>query len=145
MYGGGTYANGTYYAINYEEQGVSIKLPSTLTLYDTKNAWAVKSTYQGVSAESLASDLTFDPVTGTIYGVFYDANYKECKRFCTLSLDDPVKGAYTSKLIAELPERMVGIAANQKGGHLRHWPEQQALHTEQADRCGYRNRLDGSK
>lgn len=115
VYGGGTYVNGTYYAINYEESGTTIKLPSTLTLYDTKNSWAVKTTYQGGSAESLASDLTYDPVTGNIFGVFYDANYSKCQRFGTLSLDDPIKGAYTSKLIAELPERMVAIAANKKG------------------------------
>ena len=115
VYGGGTYANGTYYAINYEESGTFIKLPSTLTLYDTKNSWTVKTTYRGGSAESLASDLTFDPVTGNIYGVFYDANYSSCLRFGTLELDNPIEGAYTSKLIAELPERMVGIAANQKG------------------------------
>ena len=115
VYGGGTYANGTYYAINYEESGTSISLPSTLTLYDTKNSWAVKTTYQGGSAESLASDLTYDPVTGNIYGVFYDANYSKCTRFGTLSLDNPIKGAYTSTLIAELPERMVAIAANKQG------------------------------
>lgn len=115
VYGGGTYANGTYYAINYEESGTTIKLPSTLTLYNTKDSWTVTATYQGGSAESLASDLTYDPVSGNIYGVFYDANYSSCKRFGTLSLDNPVKGAYTSKLIAELPERMVALAANKSG------------------------------
>lgn len=115
VYGGGTYANGTYYAINYNETTSTISLPSTLTLYNTKNSWAVTSTYQGGSAESLASDLTYDPVTGNIYGVFYDANYSSCVRFGTLSLDTPVKGAYTSTLIALLPERMVAIAANQEG------------------------------
>lgn len=37
VYGGGTYANGTYYGINYTEAGTTITLPDTLRLYDTKN------------------------------------------------------------------------------------------------------------
>lgn len=115
VYGGGTYANGIYYGINYTEAGTTITLPDTLRLYDTKNNWAVTKSYLGGSITALASDLTYDPVTGNIYGVFFNADYTNCKSFGTLSLDNPIQGMYSSSIIADLPERMVAIAANQKG------------------------------
>ena len=115
VYGGGTYANGIYYGINYSESGSTITLPDTLRLYDTKNNWAVTKTYLGGSITTLASDLTYDPVSGNIYGVFFNADYSDCKSFGTISLDNPMQGVYSSNIIADLPERMVAIAANQKG------------------------------
>ena len=104
------------YKDNYVPPVVTtITLPDTLRLYDTKNNWAVTKTYLGGSITTLASDLTYDPVSGNIYGVFFNADYSDCKSFGTISLDNPMQGVYSSNIIADLPERMVAIAANQKG------------------------------
>lgn len=115
VYGGGTYANGTYYAINYSEQGTTITLPTLLTLYDTKQQWDSIAGYRGYSCEDIAADLTYDPVSAKVYGVFYNASYDNCNRFCSIELDNPQKGLYSTHLIATLPERMVAIASNKQG------------------------------
>lgn len=115
-YGGGTYGSGTYYALDYVEKGSLITFPATLTLYDVSD-WSQKKLYYSTTKfENLGADITFDPTTGNLYGVFYDSEYTTCNVFGTIRLGSPNEYSYEVEQIGgNLPERMVAIACNAQG------------------------------
>lgn len=110
-YGGGTYGNGTYYAVNYEEDMKYGVYKPSLTLYDAET-WNVKWIYNCSTYAGIASDLTYDPMTWKVYGCFFDDDYTSCTTLGTLEYDT---STYSSKAIGQLPEKMAGLACSATG------------------------------
>lgn len=114
-YGGGTFAQGLYYSINYTEKGSKVTFPITLYVYDTKD-WSLKQKYTSVSFSSIASDLTFDPETRQIFGCFSNSDYSKVQTLGRLVMSEANgTSSFRSEPIGELAERMVGLTANLSG------------------------------
>ena len=116
-YAGGTYGNKTYYALDYKESGSQVTFPATLTLYDTQT-WEVKERMYSATTNfnNLGADITFDPTSGSIYGIFDDAvTAYAFNVFGRIKMHSPVDNGYEVEAIATLPERMVAIACNKDG------------------------------
>lgn len=115
VYGGATYGNGVYYAQYFEENGSQLTFPVSLTLYNVNEAWAKQKTYTGWWTTEIARDLTWDPTQKVLYGIFSDDEYKEFNRFGYITFDEPQETAYKANHLSALPERMLAIAADNKG------------------------------
>ena len=116
-YAGGTYGNKTYYALDYKENGSQITFPATLTLYDPQT-WEEKGKMYSATTNfnNLGADITFDPTSGAIYGIFDDAvTAYAFNVFGRIKMHSPVDNGYEVEAIATLPERMVAIACNKDG------------------------------
>lgn len=68
--GGGTYKEGIYYAITMDDYNPDNHM--ILNVYDTENDWAQQGS--PIKLTHLASDMTFDPITGNVYGCFTSDN-----------------------------------------------------------------------
>lgn len=118
-YGGGTYAQGVFYASNYteDESGRFLTMPVKLSPYSAET-WTADTVYRGFAFSSIASDMTFDPVTQRVYGCFYDEDYNLCQTLGRLRLGpaDATWGLlFGSDAIGQLPERMVALTASLAG------------------------------
>lgn len=119
-YAGATYAQGTLWTTYYEEDETSsqILFPIKLYSYDTET-WQQTEERRGLTFTSIASDLTFDPVTQALYGIFSDASYSGSYRTLgrmkyTTTADYPYT-IFDSDPIIELPQKTVAIACSRDG------------------------------
>lgn len=82
--------NGTLYAIESDFYSLYYRQYSTTT-------WTAKGSREEIDAVNLPSDLTYDPVTGKVYGGFWSDDYGGYSRFCSFGLGtaeaSDVKGA----------------------------------------------------
>lgn len=117
VYGGATYGDGVYYAQYFEESddGTKLTFPISLNLYNVNEAWNKQKTYTGWWTTEIAKDLTWDPTQKVLYGIFADDEYKEFNRFGYITFDEPYETAYKANHLSALPERMLAIAADNKG------------------------------
>ena len=76
--------------------------------------YSTSTWYQGTSSEidalNVATDLAYDPITGKVYGYFYDENTGDYTRFCefSISLGESTK-------IADADRSVFAIACNKAG------------------------------
>lgn len=113
VYGGGTIADGKYYAVYYKEEGSYIYFPVRLTVYDT-NTWTAEKEYASAAFTSIATDLAYDHMTKRIYGCFQNADYSAAKTFGYLVFNEN-DGTYDSERIGDLPERMTALTVGADG------------------------------
>lgn len=96
--------NSVYYAIstsNYDSEAY-------LTTYTT-GTWGQRSEAE-IDLVNVPSDMAYDPVSGNIYGFFYNEATQEYSRFCSF---DTYYGEATT--IAEVDRNAFAIAANKNG------------------------------
>lgn len=102
---GGVYIDGKYHCINYIELWGAMS--AEYNVFDTKT-WAHEHK-EMVELTCISSDMTFDPVTQTVYGCFYNDNF-DGYVFGTLDF-----ATMTRRAIAPLQINMIAVAANSKG------------------------------
>lgn len=118
-YGGGTYAQGSYYHTDYTEGSDSQTVTFPIRLYQHSTAdWSQTRLAYGYAFTSIPCDLTFDPETQQLYGLFSDDGYTG--QYKTLGRVKVTTSAlygylYECDPIATLPEKMVAITANRQG------------------------------
>lgn len=100
--GAGVYVEGIYYVLDNGSQ------TSTMTAYDTENGYATVGSPITVSA--IASDLTYDPTTGNVYGFFTTDGFNTWT-FGTLN----VKTGAITNIGATNDKEKVAIAAQKDG------------------------------
>ena len=110
--GGGVYVDGRYYLVDYSTLQTDGAI--YFRTYDVLNNWTLLREEALTSLESIASDLTYDPITDRIYGCFIDGTTysAETKSYFFGTLN-PLTG--TSSRIASLPEELICLAANRDG------------------------------
>ncbi|MDE6311396.1 MAG: choice-of-anchor J domain-containing protein [Muribaculaceae bacterium] len=97
--------NGQMYAVEVDYDGY---------FYRTYNAstWATIGTPEEIDVQNVPSDLTYDPVTGKVYGGFYDEDYGGFSRFASFGLTT----AEASDIKGNMDERdFIAIAATPDG------------------------------
>lgn len=104
--GGGVYADGLYHIVNYEEyiDGYSV----FYRVYDVNKGWKLICEQPLSSLTSIASDLTYNPTDGKIYGCFNDGK----GGYFLGTLDELTGEAHN---IATLKEQLMTISANRNG------------------------------
>ncbi|MGM9868398.1 MAG: choice-of-anchor J domain-containing protein [Sodaliphilus sp.] len=95
---------GTYYVLSSDFSGET----SHYSNYST-STW-YKGTSSEIDAMNVATDLAYDPVTGKVYGYFYDENTGDYTRFCEFSIS---MGESTK--IADADRSVYAIACNKAG------------------------------
>lgn len=71
--------NGSLYAVECTPDGLFYRTYSTST-------WNSSASKQEIDVVNLPSDLTYDPVTGKVYGGFWDEDYQGYSRFASFGL-----------------------------------------------------------
>lgn len=103
--GGGVYADGKYYFVSYMDfMGMYI---ATLYVCDFET-WEIEANIP-VSVGAVAQDMTYDPVTGNVYGCFMNDD-ADGWVFGRLSLE-----TYERTVLRDLDMVFVTVAANSKG------------------------------
>jgi len=100
----GCKVNSIYYTIstsNYDSEAY-------LTTYNS-SSWSQRSE-EAIDLVNVPSDMTYDPVSGNVYGFFYDETTQEYSRFCRF---DTNYGE--AELISEVDRNAFAIAANKDG------------------------------
>ncbi len=100
----GTKVNSIYYAIstsNYDSEAM-------LTTYYT-SSWSVRSSEE-IDIVNVPTDLTYDPVSGNVYGFFFNDMTQQYDRFCRF---DTYYGE--AEQISTVDRQGFAIAANAKG------------------------------
>lgn len=118
-YNAATYVQGTYLSSWFEENDTQVKFPIHFYEYDT-NTWQMKIDKPSpeLAYSAISMDLTFDPETQQVYGLFsdddYSGTYKTLGKLVTTYWGE---NDYTSnsETIGELPESMVAITSNKSG------------------------------
>ena len=118
-YNAATYVQGTYLSSWFEENDTQVKFPIHFYEYDT-NTWQMKIDKPSpeLAYSAISMDLTFDPETQQVYGLFsdddYSGTYKTLGKLVTTYWGE---NDYTSnsETIGELPESMVAITSNRNG------------------------------
>ena len=118
-YNAATYVQGTYLSSWFEENDTQVKFPIHFYEYDT-NTWQMKIDKPSpeLAYTAISMDLTFDPETQQVYGLFsdddYTGTYKTLGKLVTTYWGE---NDYTSnsETIGELPESMVAITSNRNG------------------------------
>lgn len=118
-YNAATYVQGTYLSSWFEENDTQVKFPIHFYEYDT-NTWQMKIDKPSpeLAYSAISMDLTFDPETQQVYGLFsdddYSGTYKTLGKLVTTYWGE---NDYTSnsETIGELPESMVAITCNRNG------------------------------
>ena len=119
-YAGSTYAQGTFWTTFYSEDETSsqILFPIKLYSYDTAT-WKQTEERRGLTFTSIASDLTFDPVTQSLYGIFSDASYSgKYRTLGRMKYTTNAEYPYTlfdSDPIAEMQQNLVAITCSRDG------------------------------
>ncbi len=104
--GGGTYADGKYYFINYFSFNGQTYV--NYYVYNTET-WELINAIQSLPMSTATSDMSYDPATKQIYGSFQKEDGNGF-RFATMN---PETAAVTP--IADLPQMMYVVAINSKG------------------------------
>ena len=109
----GTYANGKYYSIHVPETPFG-KLPSefNFSIFDAET-WQEEKHISNSDWSGVATDLSYDPSSGKIYGCFYSPTaygVADAKILGTLNIE-------TGKpaVIGTMPVHMVAMACNKEG------------------------------
>ena len=118
-YNAATYVQGTYLSSWFEENDTQVKFPIHFYEYDT-DTWQMKIDKPSpeLAYSAISMDLTFDPETQQVYGLFsdddYSGTYKTLGKLVTTYWGE---NDYTSnsETIGELPESMVAITSNKSG------------------------------
>lgn len=100
----GTKVNSLYYVIgttNYDSEGF-------LAIYNSNN-WSLNSSAE-IDVVNVPSDLTYDPVSGNVYGFFWNDATQEYDRFCRF---DTYYGEATT--ISNVDRNGFALAANKDG------------------------------
>ncbi len=118
-YNAATYVQGTYLSSWFEENDTQVKFPIHFYEYDT-NTWQMKIDKPSpeLAYSAISMDLTFDPETQQVYGLFSDDDYSgQYKTLGKLVTTYWGENDYTSnsETIGELPESMVAITCNRNG------------------------------
>lgn len=118
-YGGGTYAQGTYYRTDYTESsdGRYINFPIRLYEHSTED-WSQLRVSRGYSFTAISKDMTFDPETQCLYGIFSDADYSGTYRTLgrvRVSTSTEYGYVFDCEPVGTLPEDMLAITANKDG------------------------------
>lgn len=118
-YNAATYVQGTYLSSWFEENDTQVKFPIHFYEYDT-STWQMKIDKPSpeLAYTAISMDLTFDPETQQVYGLFSDDDYSgQYKTLGKLVTTYWGENDYTSnsETIGELPESMVAITCNRNG------------------------------
>lgn len=116
-FGGGYYAQGIYYSSFYNETRDNITMPVRLYPYQA-TTWTADTVYRGFAFSTISQEMTWDPVTQSAYGCFYDNGLNQMQTLARVNLStaDPAWGALmTTDSIGQLPEKMVAMACNLNG------------------------------
>ena len=118
-YNAATYVQGTYLSSWFEENDTQVKFPIHFYEYDT-STWQMKIDKPSpeLAYSAISMDLTFDPETQQVYGLFSDDDYSgQYKTLGKLVTTYWSENDYTSnsETIGELPESMVAITCNRNG------------------------------
>ena len=118
-YNAATYVQGTYLSSWFEENDTQVKFPIHFYEYDT-STWQMKIDKPSpeLAYSAISMDLTFDPETQQVYGLFSDDDYSgQYKTLGKLVTTYWGENDYTSnsETIGELPESMVAITCNRNG------------------------------
>lgn len=108
--GGGFYANGKYYFIDYEIRTFDGEEVVYTYLYDSDAYPFHYNGYTSLGMSHIAKDLTFDPIEQRVYGVFSVGNLEDSYLVGAMSLDD-----FKIEEFCDLPATHVAIAADQRG------------------------------
>lgn len=103
--GGGVIFDGKYYTVDYYKMYGTFYV--TVFVYDIET-WELEGVYDG-DVSIVANDMAYDPVTGKVYGSFYNDN-GDGFVFGTF---DPV--TLTRTAICDLPTFWYGVAADKNG------------------------------
>ena len=107
--GGGVYKDGKYYFINCYSGLWGSKFPY-FSVADTENGWQLIVDEKSVPASSVATDMTYDPVSDKVYGCFADADEQWKQNFGTFDLETG-----ESTPIAPAVETYAAMAADNDG------------------------------
>lgn len=105
--GGGVLKDGKYYCMSYSQYDDEIY--PELYIFST-NPWKYESYKTPTDIDLLATDVSLDPTTNTVYGCFYSKENKSGYQFGTIDYED-----LSMKKIADLDSAMLGIAVNKAG------------------------------
>lgn len=118
-YGGGTYAQGTYYHTDYTESSDGTKITFPIRLYEHNvSDWSQMRLSYGYAFTSIPCDLTFDPETQQLFGIFSDADYTgQYKTLGRVKVHSSATYGYLYECdpIGTLPEKSVAVTANSSG------------------------------
>lgn len=104
--GGGTYADGLYYTISYSDDDVV--RGATMRVFDVADNFKKVRQVEHLPAQSVVTDLTYDPQNDVIYGVFW--SHDDVYFLGTL---DQLTGITTE--IGQLSEKLITLASDKDG------------------------------
>lgn len=114
--GGGFYAEGKYYFVNYEIQSFDGEEYVYTTLYECETKPFKYQTSYGLSMYHIARDMTFDPIDLKVYGIFSVGNLEARYVIGRMNLDTANKDFSVTDLVAlDDKTNQVAIAADAKG------------------------------
>ncbi len=117
-YGGGAYAQGSYYHNDFTESSDGNKITMPIRLYrHNATDWSQEGINYGYAFSCITYDMTFDPETQQLYAIFADANYtSKGRNFGRFHYKEQEGvGLYECDSIAAFPEVMVALAADRNG------------------------------
>lgn len=106
----GVKVNSTYYVVSATADGTS----ASISEYST-TSWN-RSRNEETDIVNVATDLTYDPTTGKVYGAFYNMETDEYDRFCSFSLT-----MAEATDIGDLERRVSAMACNDAGEIYAIW------------------------
>ncbi len=117
-YGGGTYAQGSYYHNDFTESSDGSRITMPIRLYrHNATDWSQESLSYGYAFSCITYDMTFDPETQQLYAIFADDAYSGKRRLFGRFRYKEQEGAplYECDSIAAFPEVMVALTADRNG------------------------------
>lgn len=110
LFGGAVYVNGKFYGADYDSDATGALTYNRWYVYDA-TTWHLEKVVDNPTDDLtyIATDRTYDPVTGTVYSVSYDKTGQSIW-LATTSLDDG-----KSTLIAPLEKNVIMIASDAQG------------------------------
>ena len=106
----GVKVNNTYYVVSASTDGAT----ASISEYST-TSWN-RSRNEETDIVNVATDLTYDPTTGKVYGAFYNMETNEYDRFCSFSLT-----MAEATDIGDLERRVSAMACNDAGEIYAIW------------------------
>ncbi len=117
-YGGGAYAQGSYYHNDFTESSDGSRITMPIRLYrHSATDWSQESINYGYAFSCITYDMTFDPETQQMYAIFADDAYSGKRRLFGRFRYKEQEGAplYECDSIAAFPEVMVALTADRNG------------------------------
>ena len=117
-YNAATYYQGTFLSSYYIEDNDQLTFPIHFYEYNT-NDWSltVDNPSASLAYNTISKDLTYDPTTQQVYGIFSDVDYTGKYQTLARLVQQNVFGEVitNTETIGELPETMVAITCNRNG------------------------------